>query len=93
MNTTIDLLDCIRAHLAAFELPPIASVHVMPHTPEVTVQLARHETLDIAAALLAWADTLTGISAEAWRIPQGDSIHLSVTATSPTLSRSESSAV
>jgi hypothetical protein len=28
--------------------------------------------------LLAWADTLTDVTAEAWRVPSGDCVHLSV---------------
>jgi hypothetical protein len=81
MTTTVDLLDAIRAHLAEFELPAISSVHVAASipAPQVAVQLAGHEPPEIASALLAWADTLTGITAEAWRVPQGHCVHLSVT--------------
>jgi hypothetical protein len=46
--------------------------------PNVTVQLARREPPAIAGALLAWADTLTDVTAEAWRVPRGDCVHLSV---------------
>jgi hypothetical protein len=81
MTTTIDLLADLCAHLAAFELPAIASVHVVASlpAPQVTVQLACHQPSAIAQGLLAWADTLTEVTAEAWRVPQGDSVHLSVT--------------
>jgi len=80
MTTTVDLLDAICAHLTQFELPPISSVHAAGSipAPQVTVQLTGHEQSEIASALLAWADTLTGITAEAWRVPRGDSVHLSV---------------
>jgi hypothetical protein len=86
MNTTVDLLDCLRAHLTAFKLPAIASVHMtpsLPHAPEVTVQLARHDSLAVADALLAWADTLTTVTAEAWRVPGGYDVHLSVSGQLP----------
>ena len=32
---------------------------------------------------MAWADTLTEIILHAWRVPQGDSVHLSVTGLLP----------
>ncbi|MGH3570481.1 MAG: hypothetical protein ACRDZY_08870 [Acidimicrobiales bacterium] len=79
MTTTGDLLAALCAHLAAFELPASASIHVSRSAPQVTVQLAHHEPSAIAQGLLAWADTLTEITAQAWRVPQGDSVHLSVT--------------
>jgi len=79
-TTAFDLLDSIRTHLAAFDLPHMWSVHVVTSFsgPHVTVQLARRESPEIAGALLAWADTLTEVTAEAWRIPSGDCMHLSV---------------
>jgi hypothetical protein len=85
MNSTIDLLTALRAHLAEFELPAIASVHVAASisAPQVTVQLACHEPSAIAQGLLTWADTLTGVTAAAWRIPRGGSVHLSVTGLLP----------
>ena len=81
MTTIVDLLSAICAHLADFELPAISSVHVaaLISTPQVTVQLAGHQPSEIARALLAWADTLTEVTAGAWRIPRGDSMHLSIT--------------
>jgi hypothetical protein len=80
MTTAIELLDSIRAHLATFELPDLWSVHVVASFsgPNVTVQLARRDAPEIAGALLAWAETLTGVTAEAWRVPHGDTVHLSV---------------
>jgi hypothetical protein len=85
MTTIVDLLAAIGAHLAEFELPAIASVHVTAamSTPQVTVQLDCRAPSVIAQGLLAWADTLTEITTEAWRVPQGDSVHLSVTGLLP----------
>lgn len=88
ITTTITdgLLAALGEHLGAFELPAIASVHVATGMagPQVTVQLAYHgQPSAIAVGLLAWADTLTEISAEAWRVPRGDSMHLSITGRLP----------
>ena len=78
-NTT-ELLAALGTHLAEFELPAIASVHLCGYTSgaPVTVQLSCGAPAAIAAGLLAWADTLTEITAEAWRVPQHHSVHLSV---------------
>jgi hypothetical protein len=82
MTSTVDLLDAIHTHLTAFELPAFASVHVatpIPGEEAITVQLRCADLPGIAAALLAWADTLTTVTAQAWRVPSGHSVHLSVT--------------
>jgi hypothetical protein len=82
MTTTIvDLLAALNDHLSAFELPEIASVHVSNYIsgPPIIVQLPCGTPPLIAAALLAWADTLTHITPHVWRVPQGDSLHLSLT--------------
>jgi hypothetical protein len=78
--TAVELLDSLRAHLADFEIPELYSVNVTKSFsgPSVTAQLACHTPPQIAAALLDWADTLTGVTAEAWRVPSGDCVHLSV---------------
>ena len=46
--------------------------------PSVTAQLACHTPPQTGSALLAWADTLTDVTAEAWRVPSGEDVHLSV---------------
>jgi hypothetical protein len=78
--TVVERLDSLRAHLTEFELPSLYSVNVVAAVGglHVTLQLACHHFHEIAAGLLAWADTLTGVTAEAWRVPSGDSVHLSV---------------
>jgi hypothetical protein len=85
MNNTGDLLAAIGAHLAEFELPPIASVHVSASLPgaQIAVQLSCPGPSTLAQGLLTWADTLTEITLHAWRVPQGDSVHLSVTGLLP----------
>ena len=85
MTTTVDLLAAVCAHHSAFGLPAMASVHAVASlsAPQVTVQFACHDPSAIARALLAWADTLNQVTARAWRLPQGDSVHLSVTGLLP----------
>ncbi|HEX6403932.1 MAG TPA: hypothetical protein VF003_12360 [Pseudonocardiaceae bacterium] len=80
-NSIVDLLAAISAHLAAFELPPVAAIHITAgvSAPQVTVQLTQRDPVAVAQGLLAWADTLTQVTAQAWRVPHGDSVHLSIT--------------
>ena len=80
MTTTVALLDALRAHLTDFELPGLYSIHITQSLsgPNVTAQLACQTLPQIADALLAWADTLTSATVEAWRVPRGDTVHLSV---------------
>jgi hypothetical protein len=75
-----DLLDSLRAHLTDFELPELYSVNVTKSFsgPSVTAQLACHTPPQTGSALLAWADTLAEVTAEAWRVPSGEDVHLSV---------------
>jgi hypothetical protein len=84
-SITVDLLAALGAHLAAFELPPIASVEVLtsPLGAPITVQLSCHGPATLAQGLLAWADTITEVTTHAWRVPRGDSLHLSVTGQLP----------
>ena len=81
MTPTVDLLAALCAHLAEFDLPAIASVHVGAElaAPPVTVQLACCEPAPIAQELLAWAETFAQVTAQALRVSRGDSVHLSVT--------------
>ncbi|MGH3916730.1 MAG: hypothetical protein ACRDTC_25445 [Pseudonocardiaceae bacterium] len=84
MSAAVDLLDAIRAHLVEFELPPPCSVRVCVYGPEVSAQLASRDAPELAVGLLAWVDTLTEPTARAWRVPSGDSVHLSITGQLPT---------
>ncbi|MBV8540157.1 MAG: hypothetical protein JO268_06340 [Pseudonocardiales bacterium] len=78
--TIVAQLDSLRAHLVEFELPELYSVNVITASggPRVSAHLAAHHLPQIATELLAWADTLTHVATEAWRVPSGDSVHLSV---------------
>ncbi|MBV9161447.1 MAG: hypothetical protein JO309_02820 [Pseudonocardiales bacterium] len=79
-TTVIDLLDALRTHLNDFKLPSVCSVHLTTYAggAQVSMQLATHHLPEIADGLLAWVDTLTHVTAEVWRVPRGDSLHLSV---------------
>jgi hypothetical protein len=83
VTNTVDLIRALNAHLNEFELPAMASVRASAYTSQLTVQLPSSAPFTIAAGLLAWADTLTEITTEAWRDPHGDSVHLSVTGLLP----------
>jgi hypothetical protein len=80
-TTVINLLDALRTHLDEFDVPTPWSVHLTTYSggPQVSLQITGREVPEIAAGLLAWADTLTETTAEAWRSPEGDALHLSVT--------------
>jgi hypothetical protein len=84
-STPVDLLAAISTHLNAFEFPPLASIHLdtSPPGPQLRVQLLSRGPATLAQGLLAWADTLTDITTHAWRVPNGNSVHLSVTGLLP----------
>jgi hypothetical protein len=84
--TTAELLEGLCAHLADFELPKLRSAYVTTSFSEanMTAQLACHTPSQIGSALLTWAATLTDVTAEAWRVPRGDRVHLCVTGRLPT---------
>jgi len=81
MTIMANLLRAISAHLAGFELAPPWSVSITPSQPDrdIQVQLECVEPAETATTLLAWADTLTEVTAEAWRCYDGHRLHLSIT--------------
>ncbi|MBV9163601.1 MAG: hypothetical protein JO309_15015 [Pseudonocardiales bacterium] len=85
MISTVDPLTAIGTHLNVFELPASASVHgaAAMSRPQVTVQLSCRTPSAIALGLLAWAGTLIEVTAQVWRIPHGDLVHLLVTGLLP----------
>ena len=90
MSTHTDYLAVLAAlseHLITFDLAcPIWSISVQQEVVghSITVQLNCHALPELADALLGWADTLTDVTAEAWRPPSGHSVHLIVTGHLPT---------
>ncbi|MDQ3764558.1 MAG: hypothetical protein M3460_24285 [Actinomycetota bacterium] len=85
ITTVIGLLDAIRTQLTQFDVPAPWSVTVNTYLdpPNLTLQITCRELAELAGALLAWADTLTAVTAEAWRVPDGKSVHLSITGRLP----------
>jgi hypothetical protein len=81
-ETFVRLLDAVREHLVGYPVSAlIASVEVRVDSIDgehATVHLRSLDLPELAAALLAWADTLTEINATAWRPPDGERVHLSV---------------
>ncbi len=79
----VRLLGSVREHLAAFrDGADIASVQIACDSiygEHAVIQLRTGQLADLAAGLLGWADTITSVSAEAWRPPTGTSVHLTVT--------------
>ncbi len=77
--------ELLAAHLAGYRLPQPVSVTVLIRRAgrsEVEVQLLSCRTVAaLAGELLIWADTLTTLTVQAWRTPQGDQVHLSIAST------------
>ncbi|MFL6126617.1 hypothetical protein [Actinophytocola sp.] len=86
-TTTIRLLGAIQYHLSTFRLPArIATVTVgrdALNGEQVIVHLRPVQLAELAAALLDWADTLTGITVTAWRPQHGRTVHLNLTGQLP----------
>lgn len=81
MSTLIASLDTFRAHLARHpELPELVSVQLQDSYfgDHVRGQLNGANLARIATKLLAWADTLHEYTAHAWRVPDGESVHVDV---------------
>ena len=81
--TLITYLSTIQAHLArrrGLAGPFNVSLDVHGHRANVVVQLDCGRRLaTVAGGLLTWADSLTEVTAQAWRPPTGADVHLSVT--------------
>ena len=85
MNTFMVYLDAIRDHLDLHHLPEVASLTIggRPGHP-VVVQLGTHgDLVALAEGLLSWASTLDEVTASIWRVPDGGSVHLSITGRMP----------
>ncbi|MBV9161310.1 MAG: hypothetical protein JO309_17040 [Pseudonocardiales bacterium] len=73
----------LAAHLADHTPPEPTSLTVETRNAhsELTAQLRSTTLPTVAGDLLAWAETLTMVTAQAWRVPQGDRVHLSLAGT------------
>ncbi|WP_285501521.1 hypothetical protein [Actinokineospora sp. NBRC 105648] len=81
MNTVLAaVLDHLDVH------PELDAVTVTVHgygDLDVVIQCDGGSVAWVARVLLAWAATLEGVSAIAWRPPHGESVHLDVTGVLP----------
>jgi hypothetical protein len=82
-TTLVQAAHLLATHLADHALPEPASLEVISraHQSRLTVQVHSMTVPKIATEMLAWADTLTTVTAQAWRPPTGDRVHLSMAST------------
>jgi hypothetical protein len=78
--TFVQAARLLAAHLTDHALPEPASLEVISKAQQsrVTAQVSSRTVPSIAAELLAWADTLTTVTVQAWRPPTGHRVHLSM---------------
>lgn len=81
--TFVQTAEMLAAYLADHQLPEPAllGVTVMWGCPLARVQLHSHTLAEVAAELLTWTQTLSTLTLQAWRIPAGDRVQLSVVST------------
>jgi hypothetical protein len=81
--TFMQAAHLLAAHLTDHPLPQPASLQVITRAghSQARAQVHSDTAPTVAADLLAWADTLTTITIQAWRPPHGANVHLSLTTT------------
>jgi hypothetical protein len=82
-TTFVQAAHLLTSHLADHALPASRSVEVISRAQQarLTVQVQSMTVPEVAAEVLAWADTLTTVTVQAWRTPTGHRVHLSMTST------------
>jgi len=85
MNTLMVFLDAIRDHLDLHQLPPVASLSIgeRPGRPVVVQLGTRGDLVPLAGGLMRWTATLDDVTASIWRVPDGGSVHLTITGRMP----------
>jgi hypothetical protein len=81
--STAQVAKLVVGHLVQHDLPEPTSLHLTTNTldkAEARVQVHSNSLANTARLLLAWANTLTGMSLRAWRLTGGTSVHLDVDA-------------
>jgi hypothetical protein len=81
--TFVQAAAMLAAHLANHTLPEPVSLRVNTtgvHS-ELMAQLRSTTVPTVATDLLAWADTLTTVTVQAWRVPADDRVQLSIAST------------
>jgi hypothetical protein len=81
--TFVQAATMVTAHLADHTPPEPTALRVNTRDlhSDVTAQLHATTAPTVARDLLAWADTVPAVTAQAWRVPAGDRAHLSITST------------
>jgi hypothetical protein len=81
--TFVQAAELLAAHLDNHAVPEPVFLTVTTRWghSEVTAQLRPNTVPALAAALLAWIDTLPMIILTAWRPPEGERVHLSLDST------------
>jgi hypothetical protein len=84
----VQAAELLAAHLSERAVPEPVSLSVTTQwgRSEVIAQLGSTTVAGAAGKLLAWAETLTTVTVMAWRPPESDRAHLSLTSilTNPT---------
>lgn len=81
--TFVQAAELLAAHLADHAVPEPVFLTVTTRWghSEVAAQLRPDTVPEVAGELLAWLDTLPAATASAWRPPESDHVHLSLTST------------
>jgi hypothetical protein len=81
--TFVQAARLLAEHLTDHALPEPVSLEVISKAQRsrITAQVSPLTLSEVAAELLAWADTLTTVTVQAWRPPTGHRVHLSMTST------------
>jgi hypothetical protein len=81
--TFMQAAHLLATHVADHALPEPFSLEVISRARQasLTVQVHSLTVPEVAAEVLAWADTLTTVTVQAWRPPAGDRVHLSMAST------------
>jgi len=84
LNTRfVHTAQLLATHLATHALPEPAVLdrNDKTHQSRLIAQVSSQTVPSIAAELRAWADTLPTVTVQAWRLPTGARVHLSLTST------------
>jgi hypothetical protein len=81
--TLVQAAHLFATYLTDHPLPEPACLEVISraHQSRLTVQVHSMTVPEVASEVLAWADTLTTVTVQAWRTPAGDRVHLSMAST------------
>jgi hypothetical protein len=74
------VLQGLQAHVAAFPVmvPDVVRVQTYRGRFDAEAGLPTTQLPRLAEGLLSWADSLTNVTGEAWRTPDGGFVHVSI---------------